>query len=447
MYNEETMCGKHIKPILLKQLITNRDETTDYNSIFYNNDHEIYTTTTIQNYYGRSSFKNCNLTIGYVPTTHEPIQTVNTKKPGLIYHYGKILEETLGANIKYENQNFEGEFVRFGTIHKHVAKLNTKQVDLIPIYIVSTLFAEECALTESLYYDNTYWIVAKPGLISNIEVLMRIFNRMAWILILVAAVVAAIIYYFTNYLIGDVRKLDFWKYVLDICRITLSSSVQIKKIGIASNILLLCFMFYGLQITTFTQARLSSVLTKPEHEQGITSLNELAYSNKIPLIYNVTKAFIAPDELEYSKVLKSKAQLLNVSNGALDNLEYVVKNPQFSTFVYGFVLDTHKYYASKVNKFTDYMFSYMVIIFTTRKGHPMFNVFNTFINRFREYGIDEKWQSDWSATYFESKRTRVMLTLDHIKGALYILFVGYVIAFVIFLFEILFYFGRSKSRN
>lgn len=79
----------------------------------------------------------------------------------------------------------------------------------------------------------------------------------------------------------------------------------------------------------------------------------------------------------------------------------------------------------------------MEATYAARKGYPLLLTLNAIIRGVREGGLHMKWSNDLEKIMFSSfeENDKVVLTLDHLQAAFFLLILGLTLALIIFMVE------------
>lgn len=374
----------------------------------------------------------CDFVIGYITPTPLHFTSMDPKTPGLIVILSEFFKRKLNARISFRHFDFHGEFIRLGRIDNLENTLNSKNVDIIPLLIQESLFYRKLSCTRGYLYDTGYWIVAQPPKKSNFKLIVNTFPYSVWILIFLSSIIIFILYY-------SLLK-DLWNCFYDIYIILLGGSVKLNLSSSSAKILIL-YLLLTLELRTFYVAELGSILTKPGYEEGVNSFNKLLSSNMSPFLYNITIQNRIYQEMEKLENLLSRAQVLDYATDASDKVQLVISNPNFAMPVYNFYLHLYPNLTAlrHIVKFEgSYLNLQLVATFFTRKGHPLYKKINKIIDGSWEGGLHQVWWSNVNRFVFDrEEESHIVLMLEHVSGAFYLLFGGYALSIVAFFFEIL----------
>ncbi|KAF5284706.1 hypothetical protein FQR65_LT13442 [Abscondita terminalis] len=165
-------------------------------------------------------------------------------------------------------------------------------LDLFTVYdqFRKPLFDHE--YTSTFYADSMIWIVPFPQRIPHMKIIKLVFKNVVWFFALAVFIGASL----TWWLIVKVldHKSSIAKAFLQVFSITLFGFVDKFYLARPMQCLLVTYVLYSIHIQTAFTSKLIEVLTIPQYEPSIKTLNELGESN-------VT---IFTNELYYSNFFK-----------------------------------------------------------------------------------------------------------------------------------------------
>ncbi|KAF5297962.1 hypothetical protein FQR65_LT09873 [Abscondita terminalis] len=131
--------------------------------------------------------------------------------------------------------------------------------------------------TSSYFSDRMVWIVPFPRRIPDMKIISMIFKNAVWILILIAFVATSLAWWLITKVTK--RKSSVTKAFLKVFSITLFGSVDSFDLLRPMLCLFLAYVLYSIHIQTAFNSKLVEVLTVPQYESTIKTLEELSDSD------------------------------------------------------------------------------------------------------------------------------------------------------------------------
>lgn len=359
-----------------------------------------------------------------------------SEKPGVFVKPMKIISELYHLNVttKTLDQNDVKEYQE-RTSYKYV-KRNNNEV-LFGIYRMPAKYMY-LETTKSFLQDKHCWIIQKPDKLSNIKIIASVFNKDIWIYNIIAFVT-----YYCVVLIWIKYKNDFFatsSLLLDLYRITVVSSLnKLPETGLL-KCLIFCYIYFTYHINIYFQAKLGSILTAPLYEKEITTFEELANSTFIPVdFYEMSRRMLNNSESYASMKLFNRSILYRDTER--DRIKFVLEHKNTAIIINCKITrNLTNAHEELLSKFPDKGVIPIYVTYCMVYGSPFIALFNQVIRGVVEGGLVIKWLSDNKKfSFLPAQNYNVVLTLDHVKAANIIIFLGLMLAFTIFLFEILVY--------
>ncbi|KAF5297961.1 hypothetical protein FQR65_LT09872 [Abscondita terminalis] len=131
--------------------------------------------------------------------------------------------------------------------------------------------------TSTFFSNKMVWIVPFPKRISDIKIISMIFKNSVWISILIALVAASLVWWLITKVMK--RTSSITKAFLKVYSITLFGSVDSFDWLRPTLCLFLAYVMYSIHIQTAFVSKLVEVLTIPQYESAIKTLDELSDSD------------------------------------------------------------------------------------------------------------------------------------------------------------------------
>ncbi|KAK4875258.1 hypothetical protein RN001_011680 [Aquatica leii] len=405
-FNKDNYCGAYVNVIY--------SQDCNYNaSISFS---KIYT-----------NLNGCNIT----HVTHSLISNCVT-----IYIGNIFTEFAERVNGKYTIKNMNTRTEVANTIMQPnigiaVTSINT----LLPnLYDVSN-----CILTNNLV------IVVKGGeTLSPLKILFVIFKLEVWVMIILTIGITSLALWFILSL--DKKQFNianFGEIWLNVYLATIWGYFAPLLKNSKARCICICYLVYQLHIQTGFTSNLVTVLTTPQHQVGITSLEQIVECNLPILGSTYMKISYFKDEGEPNSIyrkIKNQMQYMNLSKHKLaellnyGNYSKLLTDLEVENLKFEIGGDIHVNVIS-----TNAVTANLRTAFALTVGHFFTETLNVFIRNMDESGITQK---NIKAMYDDFKvkpkfKKLVPLNLKHLSSAFVLLLLGLTIATVAFLIEII----------
>lgn len=393
------------------------------------------------------SVLNAFFTYPYLLKNDETIKDLNKYRTkdlpslGFIVPLLIIIKEKLNVNFSFIYENYETQLANIqGNLTN---SLLHRRFDTAIIMITkSQNVVERMDSTYIFIYDPEVWIVPQPTSINKIQLVVSAFDSVIWFLMLFTAITLISVLYFKAKFTKDFRLQRLSNCVLSVINATLVAQTYYWPMELLSEIMMVLYLLYTMNICYLYQAKLISILTMPGFARGIRNLEELLDSNlEIILhvhLYHVLMKYHS-NELMEKVVNRSKTTDLN---GIL-RLGMVANRTNIASVVMESYFDVNQELKSKVKTLSKQHLTPATLYFPMRRGHFLFEPINDLIIKILEAGFQNKWQSNIKEIKFSKQNNGfIALNLEHLGGAFYILGFGLVVGVVLFVWEIIFFLMR-----
>lgn len=392
---------------------------------------------------GKERKAKCKFVGGILEDTNFPfIDEENHTNKGLIFRMYEVIAQKLILNLSISIEDYEGEYPRFGTTFLQQKRLEEKHIDCVLIMIKAKPFLQYFGTTDVFYNNIQFWGLAQPPKLRNFQVILSIFKLETWMLHLTMTIFIFVLY---ATVISDKTITQISKSATDIFRVVLSFSLPIWPKPYALKFLLFVFMVHCMHVNFYFQAKLHSILTQPEGERAPNSLYEIEEFSVRPEMFLVTLSVINATNNPLARILSKNAIILNRFIKCKEKIKSILENPQVTSGIYSDCLRIHRGYEDKIknigHEFTFNMQGYL----TMRKGHPLLKEINNIIGVINSAGLADKWISDLSMVKFQVGSESIVLTLQHVEGAIYMWIFGCVFSSVMFFIEYIY--GRRMFEK
>lgn len=387
--------------------------------------------------------KDCDLAFYFVnkSTTKTTMAYENSKVVGLLAKPLNILTDSYDLNISYIIMPEEYSSHLFTTNANNTSKISNfcQPCAENKMTIWNSFFSKEstCEIAKPLFTENTCWILAKPKKISNLKVIVSIFDYQVWSFILIIYILFTIL---SRLLSQFYVKRDFKKETIFLESFKMTIGMAANGIPKSSllRIFTILYIIYSVQIVCHFLASYSSLLTAPAYEEKVNTIEKLAYSSKIPLTKSQYAMELFKNEESHSSMkIYNKVQIFPTQEH--DELNFILVNDKYALFRYCWRIKTtpeavKAHLDSFENNLTvtnswSYMFSKDSLIIYTM---------DHVIDVIKENGLMEKWKNDIKEDCAFKIQTQDFenLKLEHIVIAFVVLGIGHTVALLIFILEI-----------
>lgn len=353
----------------------------------------------------------------------------------------KLISRKLNMSLVIlQNKGENQEFFATGKTEKLKHLIYGKHIDMFFVSNYYSYYFEEYEVTDYFMYDPPIWLIAAPEQMSNLEQIIQIFDFPLWMLIFITLIFTAIF----AWLIGKYKHEKHFENISTSFMNLYSGMLNIPfPMRIKSTSLKLCIVFYWLytfHVTYNFQGELSSFLTTPSYKPGITNLEEVVESNVIPILKAYQIKMFRDMNITLATKLSAKSVPIEGRSKIPHNVVKYVKNNKNSCMT-SYESIFHVYQSYNIRILSGRFLEPHTESFGFRKGHPLFNTIDRIIRIIFEGGFNNRWLNHMrnrSKMEFSENVGFIALNNDHFQGVFILLSIGLVIAFVIFLIEVLY---------
>ncbi|PSN58373.1 Ionotropic receptor 512 [Blattella germanica] len=305
------------------------------------------------------------------------------------------------------------------------------------------------------------WFVPRERELPQWLSLIKIFDPLFWLFVLLAYILGS----FTFWILGNCplneKELEIKGFsnmtliFINTLGTVLSESVYGKPRRTLSQIFFILWLFYCLQINNAYQSSLIGVLAEPGNLPPIRNVHELIESGIQIGIQSGMQNYLDDNEQKQLKVQNAIELNDYTKKYCLDKMAYEMNLAVLAGRV-----------GIEFIGYTNYTFNgkplYVPFHDNVQEGHMAFRYsighllvvrFNKIIHRLQSAGIIYKWLEEIRRKYGKHFNQNLrgkefyVLTLSHIEGAYYLLILGEILAFVVFLTEIIWNFYVLQSKE
>lgn len=302
-------------------------------------------------------------------------------------------------------------------------------------------YTELCS-SKTYLYDQLYFFAPIAGEVPKWKNFIKIFKPSIWALIFVSLAINSLVWYgiskLNNFCNGT-EEIYFSTYFLASWYTLLQGSTQMPTPSSIRTLLIFWTMF-SLIVYTSYQCQLISILTKPQYENQISSMEEILNSKMAFGFFPRVKSAFSDPNNELERRISSNYTVCPLTEECVNRTAFkrdfaVIKNSRQINYL------TRKYYTSPDGKPLLYGFSIGFHVYPrilARKGFPLLEKFDEFILKFRCHGLMHKWDKETSSTQrYDQQHQHSSLKIAHLLCGFFYLFFGLFLATVMFIVEII----------
>ncbi|CAG9760532.1 unnamed protein product [Ceutorhynchus assimilis] len=292
------------------------------------------------------------------------------------------------------------------------------------------------------------FLVPKAVLLSPYSFLFQTFQISVWLINIAAVVLFSMLLIFFFGLLHNIRELDCNKVFISLMRVYTAGGISMKSntnnIVTYSKSFFMCLLLHSFLISIYYSAGLSSMLTSPRLSKHINTFEDMAALKITYQEYDdpFKKEFEMNSTLYH--IFANLFQKGRREDTTLDGTEAII----VKTLENSFVTDVEGFDTEKLKKFKPLKecIGNYYMGFAIQKNSPFGKRFNTIATRMAANGIMTKWLKDqifynkksqdpFFTTYFHETK-HATINSERLFGAVIFLTIGYVIAIIIFILEI-----------
>lgn len=421
MFSEENRCGETVRPKLLGNVDENILRTQ------------------------ADTLKNCNFVVElYNDNYPYPYVDTSTRKlTGTILNVLHLFEEKFRVNLSLRPLPDEMQVDLLKSVPITIKHLQTDEANAVAAVAFRQSFINfqnVVEFTNIVFYDTRIWIVPKAKKVSNVQTFKNLFSDTVWLLHLFTVCFTLLIFYFVSVVKKDNNRGFFETFVV-LFGVTLGTGgAGTPNSGVLKTIFLF-YLVYVFHVNYFFQGKLNSVLTVPQYEKKINSVEELLRSDLEIFLPNSVKEKLKTSTNPSASFIYERS--VSVSDTKNKRHCVVLRNRSVaSNILASSIPDSEK---MLLDFFVDDLFPSTELSYYMKRGNPFAPVLNKLIVAATEAGLDKKWLSDLKKVNFvASSEKLIVLSIEHFETAFLILFYGLLCAFVIFLIELIYHFWKNS---
>ena len=414
-----------------------------------------------------SSHNHCSeLKIAMFP---EPTRAIPIIKDDIIINYDGSDGQTINSIAKYMNMtpvwipiNFEVSFGfrKNGTITGTTGDVAYDRADIAPNSRYINVGWPEVKHTYPHDTDNLVFIVPKSKRVPQYKHIFLPFSIYVWTILLFTILFNSLTWYCirkcVNYFVGNRLNVTVGKSFFDVFRSFITGTTNTIPNSTLERVSIIIWLFYGIIMTSAFQGSLTSFLTVPKYLKDINTLKELATSRIGLYAYAGIESFLEFDESDIT--LANLWKKFTLSGNYIEVIIYVAEHDDMGFMMNDYSMKLMLRQTMFIKDGDPLLHQVEENIRTAYNAYevprnsPYLDTFNFVIRRLSEAGLQGKWFRDTMFMYlvygnitdestFKSAKTSP-LSLKHMQTPFYILSIGIIVSFVIFIYEI---FRRRES--
>ncbi|KAF5298009.1 hypothetical protein FQR65_LT09820 [Abscondita terminalis] len=364
-------------------------------------------------------------------TTKFELKTINAVHLNATKHdYAEVLTKIMNGKL-YVPFNYSS--MTFGKHSAVSLRFATQHVRLF----------EQFDLSDVVKFENVVFVINEENILSTMTTLFVIFKKEVWIMIAAAIfITSAALWILSTLHPKNKNRNEFQQTLLDVFLATLwgsFSSISKKK---EARYIIICYLVYHIHIQTGFSCNLTTILTTPRFEPGITNIEQLADTNiplYAPLIFksyyfvnntNPDKSYIKiKDRMEYITDWNTNSNILLLKNRSA----IMMNELQTKELLYS-INNTIRIIKIPAHSIT----GSVRFILHLSYGDFFTETLNNFIKRMTESGIIQSELKNIyeKSTLRDSENNLIPLSLNHLLCAFVFLVIGLVIAGIVFAVEV-----------
>ncbi|KAF5278964.1 hypothetical protein FQA39_LY05642 [Lamprigera yunnana] len=344
----------------------------------------------IENRQKMKNFNKCKMT--YVYDDGRRYVRYRTEVAYVTRYFLQILDKALNVTIVSLQRDWKG----YVGLHIRVHRLETCSLDY------------PCTVP---YLRNGYiWTVPPPKIIHPMVVFKIVYKTFVWIMILLAFLLTAIVWWFMSYCN---RTIDFTSALLNVYSLTLFGFINKIPTFLPLRVIFIAYVIYAIHVQSVFTSNLVKMLTIPQYERGITNLEELAASDLPILIddWNMRLFRAKGKNNSLYTNLTNKYRMVSFSAGvsAIRNQTALEHNSVF--MIFDLLYELVQAYIPKIHIVVDStLIGPEQRTFLTKAESPLLPIVNNIVNIFLESGLINLKKSEYKRLY-KSHPTPNHLTL------------------------------------
>ncbi|KAJ9580352.1 hypothetical protein L9F63_003987 [Diploptera punctata] len=308
-----------------------------------------------------------------------------------------------------------------------------------------------------LHVETVSFIAPCPKPIEKTKKIIAMFSLSTWTSIGFVFIIVGILFWtLSNY---PTRRKEFTGFnIIEQClsaawAVLLGISVPQMPLSSGTRTLFITYVWYCFAISTVFQAYFTTHLVEPGYE---TRLATFADAKRAGLKYgtfeilDIVRDYVHIKDLDVFETKEYPDFTASISSAMFDRQTFAISLKYYSSYLATFAGVQDR---SKVECYLDEPFMTVPFGVALTSGHPLLDIFNDHIRRCLEGGllegywskIDHELSLKVKQTYESSEY--VVFSLTHLYPVFMILLVGYILSFILFVFENIHFIITTKKNQ
>jgi ABC-type amino acid transport substrate-binding protein len=359
------------------------------------------------------------------------------------YHGHEVsLMKTLAEKLNFTVvMRFRDGFEQWGNIYENgtstatLAELMNGQADIaIGDYFLKPTRIKFVDSSESYLNYPVLLVVPRGEKLTSMEKLVRPFEQVVWILLLIAFAVGLLVIFVVNFMPKQIQSFIYGKNVkqpvMNMLVVIIGSQQRVLPMGNFARFILMMFIILCLVLRSIYQGSLYQFLQSDGRHKEVQSIQDMIERGYTVLTYDSYHDIISENP-ELAKISR------NIHRTSTNNNVPEEKTALLSTItvLIGQSQDL-KSFPYKICK--EHLVTVNIVFYCT-KGFFLRKKLDIYIGSLVSSGLIEHWISKYDNTRFWNYPTKIgprVLRIDHLIGSFYILAFGYLCAAIVLLIEI-----------
>ncbi|KAF5303778.1 hypothetical protein FQR65_LT08113 [Abscondita terminalis] len=292
-------------------------------------------------------------------------------------------------------------------------------------------------LSDILLWDNLVFVMRGGDLISPITALFVIFKMEVWVMILASILITSLVLWMISSRRPKKNFSEYSKILLNVFSATLWGNFLSISQRTEIRCICICYLIYHIHIQTGFTSNLTTILTTPRYESGISNIEQLADSKisiyTLDFVKDMYFSDIAKSECIYTKIKSQMRYVYKLNNSLLVNHQSLLISELSAKMNSYFLNNTVRLNTISANTITGSSKS----IFCLHFGKFFMNTLNHFIGIMKESGIAQEVKKKTYGRYTLPNYDQLItpLTLHHLMSAFILWIIGILISVVVFMIE------------
>ncbi|KAF5278944.1 hypothetical protein FQR65_LT15468 [Abscondita terminalis] len=324
------------------------------------------------------------------------------------------------------------------TLRYSYATISDSSFDIYTTHISQETISE--LSTIPFFYDDIAWLVPPPKQISPLLILKIIFKPLIWVFVVMTLILTSLVWWLLANFFKPNSCFDIFFQLYSITVLGLINRVPLRP---AFRLVFISYVIYAIHIQIAFTSKLAQILTIPQYEPHIKNLQELDDSNLV--VFITEDLFEWLNETEITSPLHKRIYKKMVPLPVEDYREVVTRRDARNYSVFCLYDDYHtlkRYNRTVLNHFVDNSFSgSLKYVFIGNASVNIQPAFNLAVNYIIETGFVDYFGKIFNTTHTSffkiGNPNSTVITMEHMCSIFIIWALGLIMAFAMFLIEII----------